>query len=175
MHQGGTWFRVHRESGYTRESIYLHTLINMTLQQASIVQFVMAVCLPMVEAFLFVFLARWLACTCWYGACCIVQSSFFPFAFCFMAHLSKTVDVVIFSFVRVHLKHHATFSPCDRWPLPRKCSSSLSRQHACVSLTVEMGAHRPSLQSESRCSLHGNGRVRNRLSRKHLSIALMQT
>ena len=99
----------------------------------------------------------------------------FPICFCFIAHLSKTVDVVIFSFVRVHLKHLATFSPCDRWPLPRKCSSSLSRQHACVSLTVEMGAHRPSLQSESRCSLHGNGRVRNRLSRKHLSIALMQT
>ena len=106
-----------------------------SLQQASIVQFVMAVWLPLVEASLFVFLARWLACSCSYSACCIVQNRFFPFSFFFIAHLSKTVDVVIFSFVHVHLKPHATFSPCDRWPLPRKCSSScfLSRQHACVS------------------------------------------
>ena len=134
-----------------------------SLQQASIVQFVMAVCLPMVEASLFVFLARWLACTCWYGACCIVQSSFFPFVFCFMAHLSKTVDVVIFSFVPVHFKHHGTFSPCDRLPLPRKCSSSLSRQHHRVSFTVEMIAPRPRLQPESRCSLDGICCVRNRM------------
>jgi hypothetical protein len=35
---------------------------------------------------------------------------------------------------------------------PRQCSSSLPRQHACVSLTVEMEAHRRSLQPESRCS-----------------------
>ena len=105
-----------------------------SLQQASIVQFVMAVWLPLVEASLFVFLARWLACSCSYSACCIVQIRFFQFMFS-IAHLSKTVDVVIFSFVHVHLKPHATFSPCDRWPLPRKCSSScfLSRQHACVS------------------------------------------
>ena len=140
-----------------------------SLQQASIVQFVMAVWLPMVEASLFVFLARWLACTCWYGACCIVQSSFFPFVFWFIAHLSKTVDVVIFSFVPVHFKHHGTFSPCDRLPLPRKCSSSLSRQHHRVSFTVEMTAPRPRLQPESRCSLDGNCRVRNRMWRKHLS------
>jgi hypothetical protein len=80
------------------------------------------------------FLARWLACSCSYSACCTVQNRFFQFIFS-IAHLSKTVDVVIFSFVHVHLKPHATFSPCDRWPLPRKCSSScfLSRQHACVS------------------------------------------
>ena len=105
-----------------------------SLQQASIVQFVMAVWLPLVEASLFLFLARWLACSCSYSACCIVQNRFFQFIFS-IAHLSKTVDVVIFSFVHVHLKPHATFSPCDRWPLPRKCSSScfLSRQHACVS------------------------------------------
>ena len=101
-----------------------------SLQQASIVQFVMAVWLPLVEASRFVFFARWLAC-----ACCIIQNRCFPFCFFFIAHLSKTVDVVIFCFVRVNLKHQATFSPCDRWPLPRKCSSScfLSRQHACVS------------------------------------------
>ena len=105
-----------------------------SLQQASIVQFVMAVWLPLVEASLFLFLARWLACSCSYSACCIVQNRFFQFIFS-IAHLSKTVDVVIFSFVHVHLKPHATFSPCDRPPLPRKCSSScfLSRQHACVS------------------------------------------
>ena len=105
-----------------------------SLQQASIVQFEMAVWLPLVEASLFLFLARWLACSCSYSACCIVQNRFFQFMFS-IAHLSKTVDVVIFSFVHVHLKPHATFSPCDRWPLPRKCSSScfLSRQHACVS------------------------------------------
>ena len=35
---------------------------------------------------------------------------------------------------------------------PRQCSSSLPPQHACVSLTVEMEAHRRSLQPESRCS-----------------------
>ena len=73
-----------------------------SLQQASIVQFVMAVWLPLVEASLFLFLARWLACSCSYSACCIVQNRFFQFFP--IAHLSKTVDVVIFSFVHVHLK-----------------------------------------------------------------------
>ena len=175
MNQGGTWSRVHRESGYTRESIYLHTLINMTPATSFYCTVCdggvaadgrsLAICVSCQMACVHALVRRLLHCT----------EQIFPICFCFIAHLSKTVDVVIFSFVRVHLKHHATFSPCDRWPLPRKCSSSLSRQHACVSLTVEMGAHRPSLQSESRCSLHGNGRVRNRLSRKHLSIALMQT
>ena len=39
----------------------------------------------------------------------------------------------------------------------------------------EMGAHRLTLQSESRCSLHGNGRVRNTMFRNHIYIAFMQT
>ena len=61
-----------------------------SLQQASIVQFVMAVWLPLVEASLFVFLARWLACSCSYSACCIVQNRFFPF--CFFVHCSSVED-----------------------------------------------------------------------------------
>ena len=105
-----------------------------SLQQASIVQCVMAVWLPLVEASLSVLFVRWLACGCSHSVCCIIKN-IFPHSVFPIAHLSKTVGVVIFCFARVHLKHHATFSPCDRWPLPRKCSSScfLSRQHACVS------------------------------------------
>ena len=39
----------------------------------------------------------------------------------------------------------------------------------------QVGAHRLTLQSERRCSLHGSGRVRYRMFRTHISIAFMQT
>ena len=66
------------------------------LQQASIVKFVMAVWLPLVEASLFVLFARWLASGCSHSVCCIIKNSCFPSCFLFIAHLSKTVGVMIF-------------------------------------------------------------------------------
>ena len=71
-----------------------------SLQQASIVQFVMAVWLPLVQASLFVLFARWLACGCSHSVCCIIKNMF-PHSVFSIAHLPKTVGVVIFCFVRV--------------------------------------------------------------------------